>query len=41
VIAIAQGSSEYSISLVVMDDDAKTAVKAIHAEIMEKSEVEE
>lgn len=36
VIAIAQGSSEYSISLVVMEDDAQEAVRAIHAEVMEK-----
>lgn len=32
VIAIAQGSSEYSISLVLDQDDAVRAVRAIHAE---------
>ena len=31
VIAIAQGSSEVSISMVVEAGDAETAVKAIHA----------
>jgi len=34
VIAIAQGSSEYSISLVVADDDAEDAVRHIHAEML-------
>jgi aspartate kinase len=36
VIAIAQGSSEYSISLVVSEADAHEAVKAIHAEVIGK-----
>jgi aspartate kinase len=36
VIAIAQGSSEYSISLVVAEADAQEAVKAIHAEVIGK-----
>jgi aspartate kinase len=35
VIAIAQGSSEYSISLVVNDNDAKDAVRAIHVDGIE------
>jgi len=34
VIAIAQGSSECSISLVVASDDAAEAVKVIHAEFV-------
>jgi len=34
VIAIAQGSSEVSISMVVEASDAETAVKAIHALIV-------
>lgn len=36
VIAIAQGSSEYSISLVLLEEDAQDAVRAIHAESIEK-----
>ncbi len=36
VIAIAQGSSEYSISLVVNDQDAREAVRAIHANGIER-----
>jgi aspartokinase len=35
VIAIAQGSSEFSISLVVASADANLAVQAIHAEVIE------
>ncbi len=35
VIAIAQGSSEFSISLVVASTDANKAVRAIHAEVIE------
>ncbi len=34
VIAIAQGSSEFSISLVVADDDAEEAVRHIHTEML-------
>ncbi len=34
VIAIAQGSSEYSISLVVADADAQNAMRRIHAEML-------
>jgi len=34
VIAIAQGSSEYSISLVVSDKDANSAVQRIHDEVI-------
>ena len=34
VIAIAQGSSEYSISLVVKSDDAKLAIQEIHREVI-------
>lgn len=34
VIAIAQGSSEYSISLVLADADAKNAMRHIHAEML-------
>ena len=33
IIAIAQGSSECSISLVVMADDAADAVRQIHSEV--------
>lgn len=40
VIAIAQGSSEYSISLVVMENDAQEAVRAIHAEVIGKRKEE-
>jgi aspartate kinase len=36
VIAIAQGSSEFSISMVVDKADAVRAVQAIHAEVVEK-----
>lgn len=36
VIAIAQGSSEFSISLVVAARDANRAVQVIHAEVVEK-----
>jgi aspartate kinase len=35
VISVAQGSSEHNISLVVRDDDAPEAVRAIHAEFAE------
>jgi len=35
VIAIAQGSSELNISLVVSEKDRETAVKAIHREFHE------
>jgi aspartate kinase len=35
VIAIAQGSSEFSISMVVSANDANQAVRAIHAEVIE------
>ena len=35
VIAIAQGSSEYSISLVVAEKDANAALKYIHKEVVE------
>ena len=34
VIAIAQGSSEYSISLVVTSQDAKLAIQEIHKEVI-------
>jgi aspartate kinase len=34
VIAIAQGSSEYSISLVIAADDAARAVRQIHSEVI-------
>jgi len=34
VIAIAQGSSEYSISMVVAEEEADTAVKEIHTEVI-------
>lgn len=37
VIAIAQGSSEFSISLVLAAKDANRAVQAIHAEVVEKN----
>ncbi|MBN2256840.1 MAG: aspartate kinase [Anaerolineaceae bacterium] len=37
VIAIAQGSSEFSISMVLAAKDAARAVQAIHAEMVEKS----
>ncbi|MCD4672755.1 MAG: aspartate kinase [Anaerolineaceae bacterium] len=37
VIAIAQGSSEFSISMVVTAEDATRAVQAIHAEVVEKN----
>ena len=40
VIAIAQGSSEYGISLVVDQSDGDRAVRAIHAEIMPPAEEE-
>lgn len=36
VKAIAQGSSEFSVSLVVADRDANQAVRAIHAEVIER-----
>jgi aspartate kinase len=39
VIAIAMGSSEFSISLVVASTDANKAVRAIHAEVIEKAAV--
>lgn len=39
VIAIAMGSSEFSISLVVTASDANKAVRAIHAEVIEKESV--
>ena len=39
VIAIAMGSSEFSISLVVASRDANKAVRAIHAEVIEKAAV--
>ena len=35
VVAIAQGSSELNISLVVREEDRETAVKAIHREFHE------
>ncbi|MDX9866168.1 MAG: aspartate kinase [Anaerolineaceae bacterium] len=38
VIAIAQGSSEYSVSLVIDKADATRAIQAIHAEVVEKVE---
>ena len=34
VIAIAQGSSEYSISIVVAEDDADDAMRQIHQEVI-------
>ncbi len=34
VIAIAQGSSEYSISLVVDSQDAKLAIQQLHQEVI-------
>jgi aspartokinase len=34
VIAIAQGSSEYSISLVVASQDAKLAIQQLHQEVI-------
>jgi aspartate kinase len=37
VIAIAQGSSEFSISMVVAANDATRAVQTIHAEVVEKN----
>lgn len=40
VIAIAQGSSEVSISLVVADKDAEVAVHALHELILEKNQHE-
>ena len=33
VIAIAQGSSEYSISMVVKSDDSRRAIRAVHSEL--------
>ena len=39
VIAIAMGSSEFSISLVVASTDANKAVRAIHAEVIENGSV--
>ena len=36
VIAIAQGSSEYNLSLVVEEDAADNAVRAIHQSIVKK-----
>ena len=36
VIAIAQGSSELNISLVVHERDRETAVKAVHREFQER-----
>jgi aspartokinase len=36
VMAIAMGSSEFSISLVVAAKDANKAVQAIHSEVIEK-----
>ncbi len=33
VIAIAQGSSEYSISMVVKSDDTRRAIRAVHSEL--------
>ena len=35
VLAIAQGSSDYSLSLVVSEADADQAVRAIHKEVVE------
>ena len=36
VVAVAQGSSEYSISLVLEEKDGKEAVRAIHAAVIER-----
>ncbi|MFC2082565.1 aspartate kinase [Candidatus Bipolaricaulota bacterium] len=36
IIAIAQGSSECSVSIVVTEDDGKSAVRAIHEEVMRR-----